>query len=357
MALRDVTSVFSDVSAFRSLLVGFGVTVLVTPVLIRLAPGFGWIAQPRFDRWHRCPVALMGGIAIMAGVLVGILSVGIFTDTWAELLIASALCVLGGIDDRLRLSPRFRVLCEVVAAVAVVGFGYRFAPELPATISVVLTVLWIVGIVNALNLMDNMDGLASGVAAVSSFCAGLICMIGHDLTGAAIGFAVTGGTVAFLVFNSRPANIFMGDAGSLSLGFLLAIVALRAGRVSGGEGGLLLSFFIPVCLNASLIADTSLVTVARVINGRSISQGGRDHVSHRLVNTGLSESAAVGTIIVVAAVVACVPLVDLLIPGHFHFGFVTAACLLLAVLLAYCTRHEIYMERSRVGEDALDQTL
>ena len=216
---------------------------------------------------------------------------------WGLLLGAGLLLVVGFVDDVHPLKPVPKIVAQLVAAAIAIFFGFhvRFF-ELDA-LNVAVSFLWIVAITNAVNLLDNMDGLAAGIVLIAA-----ACMAGSYATtsesAATLALALIGALSAFLVFNRPPATIFMGDSGSLFIGYLLATLSLYKDLASD------IVTFVAVPALALLvpILDTSLVTITRVVRGRSIAQGGRDHSSHRLVTLGLSEPDAVKLLWGLAAV-------------------------------------------------------
>lgn len=285
-------------------LISFALTALCTPLVILLARRMGWVARPREDRWHSKPTALMGGIGIFAGTTAAWAVIAVTTEgqkgggAGAILPIAlpaAAVFLLGAIDDRITLRPHVKLIGQVAAVAAMIVGGVKFE-ALPPWIGLPLTFLWVVGITNAINLLDNMDGLAAGVAAISAAAMAAYCIGEHGgLGGAAVtaqaAFALAGGCAAFLIFNFKPARIFMGDCGSMFIGFSMAALAVQGTYRSAPN--LMLSLLVPVAVLAIPIFDTTLVAIARTLHGRKISQGGRDHSSHRLVALGLSERATV----------------------------------------------------------------
>jgi UDP-GlcNAc:undecaprenyl-phosphate/decaprenyl-phosphate GlcNAc-1-phosphate transferase len=279
-----------------SFFISFGVTALLTPAVILLARRFGWVAAPREDRWHSRPTALMGGIAIFVGTVAAWLAGGDLGRIAPVAVPAAGMFALGLVDDRLRLRAHVKLIGQVAAAALLTMAGVRFE-GLPPALSLLLTLMWIVGITNAVNLLDNMDGLAAGVCLIAGVSTALYAP-GHET--APLVLAVAGGCAGFLIYNFNPARIFMGDCGSMFLGFSLAALAIQGTHRSAPN--LAISFFAPVAVLAIPIFDTTLVSVARMLHGRAISQGGRDHVSHRLVSLGLSERATVLGFYVLTAV-------------------------------------------------------
>jgi UDP-GlcNAc:undecaprenyl-phosphate GlcNAc-1-phosphate transferase len=265
----------------------------LTPAVGALARHRGLVARPRSDRWHKRPTALFGGVAIFGAVLVPWLVFVPHTTKSVVVGVASAwLWVVGLVDDQFQIKPYQKLIGQVMGAAAVVACGLTL-PWTPApVINMALTVFWLVGITNAVNLLDNMDGLAAGVSAIAAgFLAA--CFVGNGQSSEALLPALLAAALlGFLVYNSYPASIFMGDCGSLFIGFFLAGTALL--HVGGARSRSLLAVLaVPVLILFIPIFDTTFVTVMRKLAGRAVSQGGRDHTSHRLVALGLSERRAV----------------------------------------------------------------
>ncbi len=278
--------------------------LVVTPLAILLARRAGAVDRPKSDRWHSAPTPLLGGIAIVCGLLAGLATSGVPT---AQVLGVAAgvviLFVTGLVDDISGLRPVTKLVAQIAATGVLLALGVRAGwPEIPV-LSILLTFLWVVGITNAVNLLDNMDGLAAGIAAISGVsvaaCAALVPGGG---AGAAVlvALSVAGGAAGFLPWNRHPARIFMGDAGSLPLGFALAASGLLATHREAGQLAFVLA--APLLALAVPILDTALVSVVRRWNGRRISQGGRDHLSHRLVALGMPERDAVHVLWLASAV-------------------------------------------------------
>ncbi len=280
------------------LLIAFAIVVATTPVMILAARRFGWVAAPRPDRWHSRPTALMGGVAIVAGCVASWLVFGDWHSTSHLLLPAVGIFLLGLVDDRIRLSPHIKLIGQLVAAGVLALTGVRFG-AMPAAASFPLTFLWVVGITNAVNLLDNMDGLAAGVSAISALTLSAYCISEGAAGVVPIAMGLVGACLGFLVYNFSPAKIFMGDCGSMFIGFTLASLSIAGTNRSAPN--LLISLLVPVAVLAVPIFDTTLVSVARTLNGRAISQGGRDHSSHRLFALGLSERGTVAVLYLLTA--------------------------------------------------------
>ncbi len=272
------------------------VALLATLVCERAAPRLDMVVTPRADRWHRRPVALLGGVAIMLGVLPALAWTGGPRGRLAELtLIALAMGAVGLADDVRPLKPQIKLVTQIVLAGALIERDFVLRLTGVAVLDVGLTLVWVVGITNAFNLLDNMDGLAAGMAVIAGGFRLALFLIDGDLAAATVTAGFVGAVAGFLIRNAPPARIFMGDAGSLFIGFFLGglCLAVEASYYSRGITGVLA---VPVLLVLIPIFDTTFVTVTRLLRGQPVSQGGRDHTSHRLVVLGGSEGRALAVL-------------------------------------------------------------
>ncbi|WP_246514815.1 glycosyl transferase [Desulfonema limicola] len=268
----------------------------------------GWMAFPVKERWHKKPTALMGGIAIYIstafplffisdpGLLIPYIfkKASIYTlppiDTviWAGMTL---LFILGLLDDFIRIKPQTKLVGQILAASFIAFLGFRLYWFSSLTLDTIVTIIWIVGITNAFNLLDNMDGLCTGIAFIG--CVYFILLFsGHSMNGGFVSSILLAGALAgFLVYNFHPASIFMGDCGSLMIGFVLSMLGIHySNTISTNALG---AFAVPVMIMMVPILDTSMVTFIRLLSGRKASAGGKDHTSHRLVIIGFSEKDAV----------------------------------------------------------------
>ncbi len=300
-------------------------SALLTRLQIRADAWLGLTAAPRADRWHVKPTPSSGGLAIFLSCAAAywLACPGHYPRI---ALAVAALWIFGFLDDRLHLRPALKLAVQVTAAAYVVMGGALF-PVTPWHLpNVALNMFFIVMITNAFNLIDNMDGLCAGVVIViCMFRFFLLTSQGHraDADLCAILAAAFAG---FLIFNYHPARIFMGDCGSLPVGFALAALTL-AGPVPH-RGGLPVGFFYPALTFAYPIFDTALVSVLRKLGGRPISQGGRDHSSHRLASLGLDQRQVVCILWLVAAFGASLGLMINMMPD----ALVPVGALLLSML-------------------------
>jgi len=273
---------------FIVIAVSMALTVLVRTVTRRA----GVVAMPRSDRWNRKPTALLGGVGIFVAFAAGLLILHPQVyGLWPLMAAATFLFSVGLVDDLFTLRPYAKLVMQVAAAsvLPMVGLVLPWTPS--QFINDIITVFWMVGITNAVNLLDNMDGLAGGVTALACVFQALYFLVNNQVAAALVVLLLASAVVGFLAFNFHPASIFMGDCGSLFLGFMLGGMALLNNW--GRSRGLVAVLMTPVLIMLVPIVDTSVVTVTRILRGRPVSQGGKDHVSHRLVAIGLSERRAV----------------------------------------------------------------
>ena len=264
---------------------------ILTPFAKRIALKAEIVASPKADRWHDRPIPLFGGVAVYAAVILAGAVLGIIDARVITVLAAgSAMFAVGLVDDIVALKPNTKLTSQIGVACGVLVMGLVLEWTTSPLLNALLTILWIAGVTNAFNLLDNMDGLCSGIAAIAGLA--FVASIGNaepDLMRFAA--LLAGAGAGFLVFNFKPASIFLGDAGSLFIGSSFAVLAV-ASR-SHGQSGVLSTIAVPALLLLIPIFDTAFVTVSRKLSARSASRGGRDHTSHRLVALGFSERQAV----------------------------------------------------------------
>ena len=274
-------------------------SIVLTPMALRYAIRANVLDQPGQHKSHKVAVPYLGGLAIVVTFVIAVILMSVLRpphtgrgELLGVLTIAVLLAAVGLIDDLRQVSPLWRLIAEVSAASIVWSLGNGTAVTTVETVDLILTVLWFVGITNAFNLLDNMDGLAAGLAAISSMTVFAVAGTNGQFLVAGLAVALAGCTVGFLRLNFHPARIYMGDGGSLFIGFLVAYLGIKLRF----EGGRLVSALVPIFACSAAVFDTSLVVISRIRAGRNPFQGGQDHVSHRLVNLGLSVPAAVCTI-------------------------------------------------------------
>lgn len=269
-----------------------GLTAALVAITIRVCGKQGWVCKPRTDRWHKGSPAFFGGVPLWAGFTLASIVFVPWSNhlLWRLLGLATFMFLLGLIDDVYQLRPRAKFSAQLAIAVALVAMGVIYPLRGNLIVNILVSLVWIVGITNAFNLLDNMDGLAAGIALISACYLTVFYVIGDQREHAMLVALAAGAIGGFLLFNFNPARIFMGDSGSLFLGFLLGAASLLDVTHVSGVPAFVLA---PVVVLAIPIFDTLFVSVTRRLRGRPISQGGTDHSSHRLVRFGLHERSAV----------------------------------------------------------------
>jgi UDP-GlcNAc:undecaprenyl-phosphate GlcNAc-1-phosphate transferase len=267
------------------------ISFLVTPIMKVIAVRTGYLDYPRDNKRHAHSTPLLGGVVIFLAFFIGILSQWDIialsqrgSQIVAMLLGVMILLALGLIDDKIGMGPNIKLLGQFLAAMIIYKSGLAITFLGDYYLNLVLTYIWVIGMTNSFNLIDNMNGLAAGMAAIASFCFGIISWINGQGLVSMISFCLCGSCLGFLRYNFPKAEIFMGDAGSLIIGFILSSIALFGNWKSDG---FLTSIAVPLLVLAYPIFDTTLVTIIRLSERRSIFQGGKDHSSHRLALLGL----------------------------------------------------------------------
>jgi UDP-GlcNAc:undecaprenyl-phosphate GlcNAc-1-phosphate transferase len=271
----------------------FLLSLILTPVVRALARRFGVVAVPKTDRWHKKPTAMLGGIAIWLTVVTICLAFSLKLSFGRWILLASTfLFFVGLVDDLIHIKPYQKLVGQILGSVYVVYYGLNLPWTSSVVLNMALAIFWLVSITNALNLLDNMDGLAAGIAIIAAGFLALSFLNSRQYTESLVLFIFAAALLGFLVYNSHPASIFMGDCGSMFVGFFLASSALV--NITGGRSRSFLPVLaVPILILFIPIFDTTFVTVLRKLSGRAASKGGRDHTSHRLVALGMSERNAV----------------------------------------------------------------
>lgn len=285
-------------SQIAAVAASFLLSLALTPLVRAFARRRGVVAQPKTDRWHKKPTAMLGGVAIWASVVITYLA---FTwlgfipqSTYGRTIINAStfLFLVGLVDDLIHTKPYQKLIGQIMGSAFVLYYGLSLPWTRSISVNVAITIFWLIGITNAINLLDNMDGLATGIAAIGSCFLTMSFLVSGQPAEALMLAIFAAALLGFLIYNSNPASIFMGDCGSLFIGFFLASAALV--HVSGGRSRSFLPVLVvPILVLFIPIFDTTFVTILRKLSGRAASQGGRDHTSHRLVALGMSERRAV----------------------------------------------------------------
>jgi UDP-GlcNAc:undecaprenyl-phosphate GlcNAc-1-phosphate transferase len=363
------------------LLVAMGLASALVPVCRRVARRSGVLATPHPDKAEIRPTPLMGGVAIFAAFAVTVLGAYVLMllvrsgalvsvvpeavrqyaagvvnqSTKLAVVLVGGLCVLvlGLIDDKCGLGPVPKLVVELAVAIAVVLFGVRLSVFVPsAVLGGVVTVVWILVVINAMNFLDNMDGLAAGVVAIAAFFFLLTAIQYEQFFVSAMLAVLVGAVVGFLFYNVHPASIFMGDAGSLFLGYMLAVLTIL-GTYYRPERPTTFPIVVPLVVLAVPLYEMATVTAIRLKKGLSPFKASKHHFSFRMRGLGLGVRGAVGFICLVTA---CTGVAALLLPQLDTTGAIldlllVALVLTLVALLEYWGGRRARREAPQEAED------
>lgn len=288
-------------------LIAVAVTAISTPLVRRFSIWLGFVDSPASHKIHSEPMPLMGGLAIVAGalaaflLLVSSLPVTVVAPQVVGILLASiVVAVTGLIDDRRHLPAWAKLSGQFLGILILIYFGIRVRLPLPDWLDLVITFVWLAGISNAINFLDNMDGLSAGVSAVAAAFMLLLAALNDQHLVAALAAGVLGACLGFLRYNFKPARIFMGDSGSLFLGFLLAVLGIQ---LRFPENVNFVTWMVPLFILGLPIFDTTLIFVSRFRRRvNPFTTGGQDHTSHRLVDMGYTQREAVLILYLIAGI-------------------------------------------------------
>ncbi len=289
-----------------ALLVAWLGTDLLIPHVVRLAKLIGKMDIPDARKVHKEPIPRLGGVAIFLGFILSLVTVellqpGFFTasSSWYGILAGSSLMFLLGVSDDLKSLPaKFKFVCQILIALTAYYLGVKILVlsnpfggmwVLPEWISATVTVFWLVGITNTINLIDGLDGLAAGISMIAGITLSIIALQTNQVFSAVIILTLVGGTIGFLRYNFNPAKIFMGDSGSLFLGFTLAAISVTGVLKIAAT----VTILLPLLILGVPILDTTFAIVRRAASGKPIFQPDKGHLHHRLLGFGLSQRRVV----------------------------------------------------------------
>lgn len=292
----------------ETFLIGLTVSYLITPFVKLLAVRLRYLDYPKDNKVHARPVPLLGGVAIFIAFIIAVAAKQPVASLPVVRAIIAGTCILlviGLIDDKMGMMPNLKLLGQFLAAMVIIKAGVRIGFLSNYYVSVIVTYIWIIGITNAFNLLDNMNGLSAGIAGIAAVFFGFIAYTSGQDVVSVVSCALAGSAFGFLKYNFPKASLFMGDSGSLVLGYLLAAVSILG---SWKGDGMRMSSLTPILVLGYPIFDTVLVSVMRIIEGRSIFQGGKDHSSHRLALLGLKRYRTVLVVYLICVVLGLVAL-------------------------------------------------
>ena len=337
-------------------------TILTSPIAIRIAVRLGILDKPDKRKVHSVAIPRMGGVSVLAGILFPFLILSLFSQTVRDLILphykAFGFLISGGVlmflvglvDDVRGISPRTKLEFQVLAGILAFYGGFQFmlvdgsqsgitSRGLWPVLGICLTVFWTVGTTNAVNLIDGLDGLASGITGIALTFLGLISIANNHLSTALAAFVIAGASFGFLWHNRHPAKIFLGDSGSLLLGFLLSALSIEGTQ----QGSLVASLVGPLCLLYIPILDTVLAMIRRSQKGLPFTFADKQHIHHRLLHKGIHHPHVVWILWAVTLGVGCIGLIIHFIEDSYRSLVVnTFAVFLLVVTIRYLGNLELF---------------
>jgi UDP-GlcNAc:undecaprenyl-phosphate GlcNAc-1-phosphate transferase len=329
-------------------LVSLSLSSLLVPLLRKIAFRYSILDRPnQAHKTHQETVPYLGGLAITFPIaLLAISSPLIFTtgsDFVYRILLflvpAFVLALVGLVDDLRNVSAKFRFLAQTlistVIAVSLSSLGYSVSITSSEIANLSISIFWLVGITNAFNFFDNLDGGAAGITVISSFTLFLLALLGNQFLIASLALALVGGGLGFLYWNRTPAKIYLGDSGALFIGFLLAVSLLQFEPKAELR---FVSAIVPLFVLALPIIDTTVAVISRLYRGVSIFQGGRDHLSHRLISMGLSRRKSAFSLWGMQIIFSTLSVIVSVVPKHSGLGISLLGFLFMGFLTIWFLR-------------------
>ena len=332
--------VVNDTNIFLIIFITFLASALLVPVAKTIAMHVGALDMPNERKVHKTPMPRMGGLAIFFAFMIGYMLYAPSTTQMLSILMAGFIIVLlGMIDDIKPIRARYKFLVQLICAGIVTFYGGIVLSEVsglglyfkfPEPIAQIVTIFFIVSITNAINLIDGLDGLAAGVSSIYFATIAVIALILNKLSGLDIILALImlGSTLGFLLHNFNPASIFMGDSGSLFLGFMISVIALL-----GFKAATLTSLIIPLLILAIPIFDTVLAIFRRLLKGESIGTPDKEHFHHQLLKMKFSTRVTVLIIYFINILFALVSIFYVLGDNEIAIAIYIALMILLLFLV------------------------
>ncbi len=300
---------------FLILIVAFTISFAVTPFAIKIAPKINAMDIPKDGRrMHTKAMPRFGGISMFLGTEAA-LALFLHHDPKVLMILLGGACIytVGVIDDIRGMGARLKFILQILTAILIYFGGiqidfvrnpfdekaYIFFPD---WLSFLITVLWVVGITNTVNLIDGLDGLAAGVSAIASGCISYTAVLSGQYDGGLAMLAISGGALGFLPFNFHPAKIFMGDSGSLYLGFMIAAISI----LGSTKGATLIATIVPFLVLGLPIFDTTFAIIRRWVNGYPIMSADKGHIHHRIMATGIGQRRTVLIMYCISAIMGMV---------------------------------------------------
>jgi len=278
----------------------FFITLGLVPLIKKLAFKVGAVDNPCQRKVHCKPMPRLGGLAIYIGFIAMVLLTQPLTQQILGLVLGSTvIAIIGVVDDIKDISPKLKLAGQIIAACVLVAFNidvdYITHPFFKGQIlslsyfSIPVTILWVVGITNAINLIDGLDGLAAGIAAIAAITLGIVGYTQGEFLMMTLSLMLAASTLGFLIYNFYPAKIFMGDSGSMFLGFNLSALSI----MGFAKSITVISVFVPILILGIPIFDTLFAIIRRYFNGQPIFKADKEHLHHCLLNKGFTHKQTV----------------------------------------------------------------
>ncbi|MBE6141187.1 MAG: undecaprenyl/decaprenyl-phosphate alpha-N-acetylglucosaminyl 1-phosphate transferase [Firmicutes bacterium] len=345
-------------NVFVIVFVTFIVSLILVPFVKKIAIHVNAIDLPNERKVHKRPIARMGGLAIFLSFLLGYVLYGELNTTMLSILIGGFLIILTGIvDDINPIKARYKFLVQIIAALIVVIYGQIYFVEVSFLglkfyfnkyISYLISSFFIVAITNAINLIDGLDGLAAGISSIYFLTISIVAFILNRIGGLDIilSLIMLGSTLGFLVYNFPPAQIFMGDTGSLFLGFIISIIALLGFKVTTFT-----SLIVPIAILAIPIFDTVLAILRRLIKHQNIGLADKDHFHHQLLKMKYSQIWSILIIYAIDILFAAISIFYVLGDNQIAIGiYVLLMILLLFIVLKTDILFDHHEKRKKHGK-------
>lgn len=336
-------------------IVAAAISCAMTPAAIRIAPKIGAMDIPKdARRMHSRPIPRFGGLAMMLGTEAGL---WFFCHrdpkVWVIMLGGLFIYMVGIVDDLRGIPAKLKFLLQIACAVVIYvgGIQINFIRNplhqseyiaFPAFVSFIITVLWVVGITNTVNLIDGLDGLAAGVAAIASASIAYTAVLSGQFGVGLAMLAVTGAALGFLPFNFHPAKIFMGDSGSLFLGFMIAAISI----LGSTKGATLIATIVPFLVLGLPIFDTAFAIIRRWVSGYPIMEADKGHLHHRIMATGIGQRR---TVLIMYCITAIMGVIAILFVERNYVTCVILAVVAMVLICVFIADHSTLKEIMQEG--------
>lgn len=351
---------------FAAFLTSFALALAFTPIAMRIAPLIGAVDIPKDGRrMHTKAMPRFGGLAIFVGTMASLIIYAGSHEKIVPVIIGGTLIyILGIIDDLKNLPAKFKFLYQAGVAVLMYAMGLRItlianylgegALHFGSVVCFVVTVLWIVGITNTINLIDGLDGLAAGLACIASLSIAYVAYIHGDRYGMLIVclamLCLAGSCIGFLPFNFHPAKTFMGDGGSLFLGFMIAVLSV----VGPLKRATFIAVVVPVIVLGIPIFDTAFAILRRLASGRPIMEADKGHLHHRLMDSGFGQKRAVLMLYGISAIMG---MAAVLVSRELYKDALVLGCIAIIYLYVFLTdpNRKVNLKAVNIAEEEKEE--